>query len=347
MPTRSHSDPFSIIDTTKMVEKLPKTTKFMTAMDLVDADTTAHTTFEMDVVTHSYQLLASSSFTAPKPNLGKGYEAEKKSMGFHYFLSQDTVTKADYMGKVVPGTVDTEEAKANVARRKMAQQKLAWEQTKEYMILQAAQGSCITPDGKVLADMFALLNVTRPIFYMDLDGANFDIGTMCRQYRKFYAQNLTNGATAPAVLPMVVTDEVFEKIVTHPTTTARYYNSESNVSYQQARDKYTEFGATSYFETNGVAFITYDHTFVLPDGTTESTIRQGDGFSVPKANGSKLMNVMYGPSRSMNSTGGREFHSTQKIDPWGIEDELIMESNITVWNSVPTTSILIEAGPKP
>jgi len=304
MPTRSHSDPFSIIDTTKMVEKLPKTTKFMTAMDLVDADTTAHTTFEMDVVTHSYQLLASSSFTAPKPNLGKGYEAEKKSMGFHYFLSQDTVTKADYMGKVVPGTVDTEEAKANVARRKMAQQKLAWEQTKEYMILQAAQGSCITPDGKVLADMFALLNVTRPIFYMDLDSANFDIGTMCRQYRKFYAQNLTNGATAPAVLPMVVTDEVFEKIA-------------------------------------------YDHTFVLPDGTTESTIRQGDGFSIPKANGSKLMNAMYGPSRSMNSTGGREFHSTQKIDPWGIEDELIMESNITVWNSVPTTSILIEAGPKP
>lgn len=321
---RHPNDFNSTIDLQSSVDKIDKVSGFIKSRNLFETSFTANTSIMFDKIENDVTLLPSANRRGGDTAYGKDDKVSTFALPLGYFPWSDKITKQDYMDKRRAGSNDENDNEANVTAMKLRNGKMAMDQTHEYMMLQTVKGDCVTPDGVSLANMFTLFGETQITIDFLLGTAGTDVDAKISELKRTIAKNNTTGATLSGPLDVIVGEEFFDKLVSHPTIQQAYLNSTSNVRYQESLSEFQSWGISDMFEHRGVRFITYSHTFKLPNGTTEIAVVANEGHALPNISG--LFRGVFGPSQNMDSEGGAEMFAQEYRDPRGRYKEIMMET---------------------
>ncbi len=245
---------------------------------------------------------------------GRERNADTFALKLAYFKHADRLTGDDIQSWRTPGsTMDKTLAKATA--EKMEDMKRNWNQTQEYMKLQAKKGIFKTPDGIVMANMFTEFNVTQTSidFVLGTPGTNVD--SKIRALKKAVSTNVMNGGAISGI-EVLVDPSFFEKLISHAEIKEAYkYFASSPNPLRDNLTQYEKWGIMDYFTYKGVNFVSYDATFNLPNGTTEVAFAANTGIAT--AMGVKdLFRGYNGPSAKLSAANdqGQEIFMRTYVD---------------------------------
>jgi hypothetical protein len=246
---------------------------------------------------------------------GKERAADTFALKLAYFKHSDRLTGDDIQSWRVPGSTDNETL-ARATAEKLADMKNAWNQTQEYMKLQAKKGIFKTPDGTVVANMFTEFGITQTSIDFLLGTSTTNVDQKIRLLKKAVSTNVMNGGAIGGI-EVLVDPSFFDKLISHANM-KNAYQFYQNSGKQLLRDdlsSYMKWGIMDAFEFRGVNFISYDATFNLPTGSTEVAFAADTGIAT--ATGVKdLFRGYNGPSVKLSEANqpGQEVFMRSYID---------------------------------
>lgn len=273
---------------------------------------------------------------------GKERAADTFALKLAYFKHSDRLTGDDIQSWRVPGSVDSETL-ARATAEKLADMKMAWNQTQEYMKLQAKKGIFKTPDGTVVANMFTEFGITQTSIDFVLGTSTTNIDQKIRLLKKAVATNVMNGGAIGGI-EVLVDPSFFDKLISHANM-KNAYQFYQNSGKQLLRDdlsSYMKWGIMDAFEFRGVNFISYDATFNLPNGTTEVAFAADTGIAT--AVGVKdLFRGYNGPSVKLSEANqpGQEVFMRSYVDERDEYVEFEMEAAPLYFCSRPASLIAV------
>lgn len=327
---RDYADAYSTTELTESIINVPNVSGFIKSMNLFNDNFTDQLSITFDKKDDSISVLQDINRNGGDPTREGDYEASIHSFPLAYFHHIDQVTEGDFRGKRKIGTANDKETLDNIVAQKLVSMKAKVDLTHEFMQFKAINGISSTPSGKVLADMFTEFNITRPV--VDFDFANItDVGVKIRETQSKTQQGLLSGGVFSGNMVALVNPTFFNKLVQHPSVTAAYYNSTSNVQYQNSMFDFRQWGGIATFTHQGITFVSYDYKFPFKqaDGTTVLTqaIPDDEGFIIPMVTGGSLFEAWYGPSRKIGSMGGEVMFVDSYADPRGYFMDLGVETS--------------------
>lgn len=304
-----------LIEWTDEIINLDNQAGLIGGMNLFRTQGTTQTSITFDKSMNDITLLPQVSRRARETTKGSDRKVELFSLPLGYFHHSDYITSEDIQGFRMPGTPASPESLANVRVQKLADMRARVEQTHEYMKLQAVKGICKTPDGSVLANMFTEFNITQEVIDFDLGTAATDVNAKISQLKRFLQTNLKTGGVLQGI-NVVVDGEFFDKLVSHNQIRQAYlYYTSNNDVNRNSTNQFMSWGSVDQFLYKGINFMSYDHVFKLPNGTTEAAVDANTGHVVPVVR--DLFRGHYGPSRKLSLANGvgREMFAFEKTDP--------------------------------
>lgn len=247
---------------------------------------------------------------------GKERTADTFALKLAYFKHEDRLTGGDIQGHRRVGSTEDQTLAAATAE-KLTDMRLAWDQTQEYMKLQALKGIFKTPDGVVMANMFTEFGVSQTSIDFALGTSTTNVDQKIRLMKSAISKNVLNGGAIGGV-EVLVDPEFFDKLISHPNM-KNAYQFYQNSGAQLLRDdlsSYMKWGIMDEFTFRGVRFISYDATFNLPNGTTEAAFAASTGTAY--ATGVRdLFRGYNGPSNKLSEANqpGQELFMRTYIDP--------------------------------
>jgi hypothetical protein len=275
---------------------------------------------------------------------GKERKADTFALTLAYFKHADRLTNEDIQGWRQVGS-NMEETLARATAEKMEDMRLAWDQTQEYMKIQALKGIFKTPDGQVMANMFSEFGITQTAIDFKLGTLTTDIDQKIRQLKSAVAKNVLNGGAISGV--SVLVDPVFfDKLIRHPkiVNAYQYYLNSGKQVLRDDMSDYLKWGIMDHFEHRGVKFLSYDATFNLPDGTTEVAFSDSTGTAY--AEGVRdLFRGYNGPSAKMSGANepGQEIFMRTYLDPKDEYVEFEMEAAPLMFCTKPASLIAVSS----
>lgn len=324
--TRSHADMNHTQEWTNSINELPNQSSFIKSMGLFEANYTNQEAILFDKIESEVSLLPASDRRGGNTSYGKDDTVKTFSLPLAYFHHMDYVTKQDFLSKRRAGSADEAETLANVIAGKLRNGRRKIDQTHEYMMLNAIKGICKTPDGTVLADMFTEFGVSQPTVDFLLGTATTDVDAKIAEVKDTVAKNLKTGGLISGPLDIIVDRSFFNKLKSHPNVQQAYLNSTTNTRYQSDLSNYMTWGISDVFEYQGVRFMVYSHTFVLPDGSTEAAVAANEGHVIPNTMGDSIWRAYYGPSQRLDVEGGSEMFAFEYRDSRQRSHELEFET---------------------
>ncbi|MNQ55504.1 hypothetical protein D3C85_696000 [compost metagenome] len=325
--TRSLDNGFKLIDWSSEILALDNQAGLIGSMNLFRTQGISQTAVVFDKSYNDTTLLPQVSRRGRETTKGNDRKVETFSLPLAYFKHSDFITPEDIQGWRMPGTPDSEETLANVRIQKLADMRAQVEQSHEYMKLQAAKGIMKTPDGTVIADMFTEFGVAQHTIDFDLGDATTDVGAKISELKRYLQTNLKTGGVIRGIT-VVVDSSFFDKLVSHPTVKQAYlyYASQRDVN-RESTNQFMSWGSVDQFTFKGVTFVTYDHVFKLPDGTTEAAVAADTGHVIPVVN--DLFRGYYGPSNKLSGANsvGREMFAYEFTDPKDEFHEMQVETS--------------------
>lgn len=313
--TRSLSNGFQLVDWTDEILNLDNQAGLIGGMNLFRTQGISQTAVVFDKSMNDTTLLPQVSRRGRETTKGNDRKVETFSLPLGYFKHSDYITPEDIQGWRMPGTPDGEETLANVRVQKLADMRAQVEQTLEYMKLQAVKGICATPDGVVLANMFTEFGIAQHTIDFDLGDAATDVNAKISELKRYLQTNLKTGGVIGGIR-VVVDGSFFDKLVSHPQIRQAYlyYASQRDIN-RESTNQFMAWGSVDQFEYKGVTFVTYDHVFKLPDGTTEAAVDTDTGHVLPVVR--DLFRGYYGPSNKLSGANGvgREMFAYEFTDP--------------------------------
>lgn len=313
--TRDYGNGFKLIDWTDEINNLDNQAGLIGSMNLFRTQGISQTAVVFDKSMNDITLLPQVSRRGRETTKGNDRKVETFSLPLAYFKHSDYITPEDIQGWRQPGTTGSEETLARVRLQKLADMRAQVEQSQEYMKLQAAKGVMKTPDGSVIADMFSEFGIVQHTIDFDLGDNTTSVTNKISELKRYLQTNLKTGGVIRGV-NVVVDGDFFDKLVTHPEVKQAYlyYASQRNVN-RDATNQFMSWGSVDQFEFKGVNFMTYDHVFKLPDGTTEAAVDSNTGHVIPVVN--DLFRGYYGPSNKLSGANsvGREMFAYEYTDP--------------------------------
>lgn len=273
---------------------------------------------------------------------GKERNAETFALKLAYFKHEDRITGGDIQGWRQVGATD-DETYARATAEKMTDMRLAWDQTQEYMRLQALKGVFKTPDGQVMANMFTEFGITQTSIDFALGTSTTNVDQKIRLLKSAVAKNVLNGGAIGGV-EVLVDPEFFDKLISHPNM-KNAYQFYQNSGAQLLRDdlsSYMKWGIMDEFTFRGVRFISYDATFNLPNGTTEAAFAASTGTAY--ATGVRdLFRGYNGPSNKLSEANqpGQELFVRTYIDPRDEYVEMEIEASPLYFCTKPASLIAL------
>ena len=178
---------------------------------------------------------------------------------------------------------------AEAVSEKLSLMQRTMEQNQEYSVFTAMQGvQKDAEDGSTLIDMYANLGITRLTANIDLSvptGVIASITALTNQIME--AQTFGSGFTGVEV---VVADDVFDKLVTHPEIIAIYEAAMTGRGMEYVNSPWLTgrvndlnrslYGFVRTVVINGVTFTTYSQKFKRWNGTLDNALDSGKGFTV-------------------------------------------------------------------
>jgi hypothetical protein len=304
-------------------------------MNLFRTQGISQTAVVFDKSMNDTTLLPQVSRRGRETTKGNDRKVETFSLPLGYFKHSDYITPEDVQGWRMPGTPDGEESLANVRVQKLTDMRAQVEQTHEYMRLQAIKGICATPDGIVLADMFTEFNIVQEVIDFDLGTGTTDVNAKISQLKRYLQTNLKTGGVMGGI-NVVVDGSFFDKLVSHPLVRQAYlyYASQRDVN-RESTNQFMAWGSVDQFTYKGINFVTYDHVFKLPDGTTEAAVAADTGHVIPVVR--DLFRGYYGPSNKLSgaNSNGREMFAYEFTDPKDEFHEMQVETSPLFFGTQP------------
>lgn len=302
---------------------------------------------------NSTTLIPSTNRRAPNASRGKDRKHQTFSMVLPYFEHKDYVTPQDVQGHRMQGTPDSAEQLANVIATKIEDMRLAADQTREYMKLQAIKGLVATPTG-VNYNMFTEFDITQTTIDFDLSNATSNIDNHVATLKRTIAKNALAGSRVGKIECMV-SPQFFDKLVNHPRIREAYlYYAESSNRKDAIRgDLQTmeAWGVVDIFEYKGILFWSYDASFNIDneDGTEEVTaLFDADptvegGYTLVDGLGRNGYRSYFGPENTLSGANsvGSEMYLRQYTDPRDKFHEMELEMSSMYMLMKPQVSIKI------
>lgn len=323
MTIRDYFNSFKNADFVDGITQTPLQYGYINSQNLFNTKSTNQTAIIFDKDYQTVTLLPQVNRGAKASTQGHERKVDTFSIPLAYFKHEDRITNEDIQGWRQPGSTDNE-TYGRVTAEKMGDMRLAWDQTTEYMRLQALKGVTKSPDGVVMADMFAQFNITQSQIDFDLGTSTTNVDQKIRTLKTGIAKSVMNGGAIAGV--KVLVDPVFyDKLISHPNIKNAYQfymaNGAGNQALRDDNTEYMKWGIMDHFTHRGITFVSYDATFNLPNGTTEVAFTDSTGIAY--ADGVKdLFRGYNGPSAKLSEANqpGQELFVRSYVDP---RDEFI------------------------
>lgn len=318
MTIRDYFNSFKNADFVDGITQTPLQYGYINSQNLFNVKSTNQTAIVFDRDYNKVTLLPQAVRGAKQATENHERTADTFALKLAYFLHEDRLTAGDIQGWRVPGSTD-EETYARATAEKMSDMRKAWDQTTEYMKLQALKGVFKTPDGAVMADMYAEFGITQTTIDFLLGTSTTNVDSIIRQLKTGVAKNVMTGGAIGGV--KVLVDPIFyDKLISHPNMKNAYQffmaNGAGNQVLRDDNTEYMQWGIMDHFTHRGITFVSYDATFNLPNGTTENAFADSSGIAY--ADGVKdLFRGVNGPSNklSMANQPGQELFVRTFLDP--------------------------------
>lgn len=327
--TRSLTNGFQLTDWTDEIGQVDNQYGLMNGMGLFRTQGISQTAVVFDKSLNDTTLLPQVSRRGRETTKGNDRKVETFSLPLAYFKHSDYITPEDIQGWRMPGTPDGEETMANVRVQKLTDMRYQVDQTLEYMKVQAIKGISTTPDGTVLANMFTEFGVAQPTIDFDLGDNTTNVDAKIAELKRGIQAALKTGGVVSGI-DVIVGVDFYDKLINHPQVRQAYMYY-LNSGAQRNRDDMSTFmswGVMDVFEHRGVRFMTYDATFKLPDGTTESAVADGEGHIIVRGP-RDLYRGYFGPSNKLSGANsvGREMFAYEFTDPKDEFHEMQVETS--------------------
>ncbi len=269
-----------------------------------------------DKMTKDLRLLPSVNRGSRHSTYGSDEKPETFALKLAYFKHGHRLTAEDVAGYRRPGSTD-QETMANALADKLGDIRRRWDETQEYMKIQAMKGVFKTPDGEVFADMFTEFGVTQTVVDFDLSNAATDVTKKVSELKRVASTAAQNGSSISG-LTVLVDHTFIEKMRANSNFRSNYlyYAQNGNQVLRDSISQYMKWGVMEALSHDGVTFLSYNPSFTLPTGTIESAFATGEGIAFP--NGvPDLFRTYYGPSNKFSSfdAPGTEMTLRTFMDP--------------------------------
>jgi hypothetical protein len=323
-------DYFNSFKTTEFVDgitQMPLQYGYINSLNLFNVKSTSQTAIIFDRDYNTTTLLPQVNRGGKAATQGKERKADTFALKLAYFKHEDRLTGDDIQGHRQVGRTD-EETIAHATAEKLGDMRMAWDQTQEYMKLQALKGVFKTPDGTVMADMYSEFGITQDTSDFLLGTSTTNVDAIIRQLKTKIAKNVMNGGAISGV-EVLVDPVFFDKLISHASI-KNAYQFYVNSGKQVLRDDLTDYmkwGIMDVFEHRGIKFVSYDATFNLPTGSSEVAFADSTGIAFARGV-NDLFRGFNGPSAKMSGANqpGQELYMKTYVDPKDEYVELELEA---------------------
>jgi len=344
MDIRSYFNSFKNSDFVEGISEASLQYGYINSLNLFDTRSTSQTAIIFDKDYATTTLLPQVNRGDKAATQGKERTADTFALKLAYFKHADRLTSDDIQGWRVPGSTDNESI-ARATGEKMLDMRRTWDQTQEYMKLQALKGIFKTPDGVVVANMFTEFGVSQQTVDFVLGTSTTNIDAKIREMKTKMAKAMINGGSMTGVQVMV-DPEFFDKLISHPNmkNAYQYYMNSGKQVLRDDLSRYMAYGIQDVFEHRGVTFVSYDATFNLPDGTTELAFGASTGLALPTGVRG-LFRGYTGPSAKLSEANqpGQELFVRTYLDERDEWVEFELEASPLYFSTAPRTSIAISS----
>lgn len=340
MNIRDYFNSFKNADFVEGITETPLQYGYINSRDYFNVKPTNQTAIIFDKDYATTTLLPQVNRGAKAATQGHERTAETFALKLAYFKHADRLTGDDVQSARRVGSTETDTL-ARATAEKLSDMRLAWDQTNEYMKLQALKGVFKTPEGSVVADMYAEFGITQTVMDFALGTNTTNVDQKIRLLKSHISKNVMNGGAIGGV-EILVDPEFFDKLIAHPEV-RNSYRDYVNSGVQMLRDDMTEYmkwGIMDSFTHRGVTFISYDATFNLPGGTTEVAFAASTGLAY--ATGVKdLFRGFNGPSNKMSAANepGQAVYMNTYVDPKDEFVEFEMEAAPLFFSTRPAATV--------
>lgn len=327
MNIRDYFNSFKTADFVDGITQTPLQYGFINSLNLFNTKSTNQTAIIFDRDYSNVTLLPQVNRGAKAATQGKERTADTFALKVAYFKHADRLTGDDIQSHRQVGRTD-EETLAHATAEKMEDMRRAWDQTQEYMKLQALKGAMKTPDGAVVADMFSEFGITQSEIDFDLGTNATNVDQKIRLLKTGISKSVMNGGAISGV--QVLVDPVFfDKFISHPNikNAYQYYVNSGKQVLRDDMTNYMKWGVMDSFAHRGIEFVSYDATFNLPNGSTEDAFAASSGIAYAQGV-NDLFRGYNGPSAKMSAANqpGQEIYMRTYVDPKDEYVEFEMEA---------------------
>lgn len=318
---RDYFNSFKETDFVDGITETPLQYGFINSRNLFNVKSTSQTAIIFDKDYSTTTLLPQVVRGTNASTQGKERNVDTFALKLAYFKYADRLTNEDIQGWRAPGTT-MEETLARSTAEHLTDMRLAWDQTQEYMKLQALKGVFKTPDGTTVADMYSEFGTSQTTIDFVLGTSATNIDQKLRQLKTGIATNVKNGGSITGV-QVLVDPSFFDKLISHANikNAYQYYINSGKQLLRDDLSEYMKWGIMDSFNFRGVEFVSYDATFNLPSGSTEVAFATDSGIAY--ADGVRdLFRGYTGPSAKLSGANqpGQEIYVRTYVDP---KDEFV------------------------
>lgn len=315
MNVRDYYNSFKNTEFVDAIIETPLQYGYINSLNLFNTRGTNQTAIVFDKDRSTTTLLPQVARGAKAATQGKEHNVDSFALKTAYFKHQDRLTVEDIQGWRRTGSTDAETL-ANATAEKLTDMRRTYDQTSEYLKLQALKGVFKTPDGTVMADMFSEFGITQTTIALALGTSTTDVDSKIRQIKSAVAKNVLNGGAIGSI-EVLVDPLTFDKLISHPNikNAYQYYQNSGRQALRDDLSNYMAYGIMDVFEHRGVRFVSYDATFNLPNGSTEQAFADNTGIAF--AGGTRdLFRGYFAPSNKISAANqnGQEIYMTTKVD---------------------------------
>ncbi len=342
MNIRDYFNSFKNTDFVDGITQTPLQYGYINSRNYFDVKSTNQTAIVFDKDYNTTTLLPQVKRGGKAATQGKERTADTFALSLAYFKHEDRLTGEDIQGWRQVGRTDNETL-AHATAEKLADMRLTWDQTQEYMKLQALKGIFKTPDGTTVANMFTEFSISQTSIDFVLGTSTTNIDAKIRLLKSTIAKNVLNGGAIGGV-EVLVDPSFFDKLISHPNmkNAYQYYVNSGKQLLRDDLSEYMKWGIMDHFEFRGVNFISYDATFNLPDGTTELAFAAdtGTGYATGVRD---LYRGFNGPSNKLSAANepGQELFMRTYVDPKDEYVEFEMEAAPLYFATKPASIVAV------
>lgn len=316
MNIRDYFNSFKQTDFVDSVTQIGNQYGYINSRNYFNIKSTNQTAIVFDVDKTTTTLLPQVNRGDKSSTQGREHAVNTLALKLAYFKHDDRLTNEDIQGWRAPGRTDSE-TYARATAEKLTDMRRVWDQTKEYMSLQAIKGICKSPDGITIVNSFTEFGVSQSSVDFLLGTSTTDIDSKIATLKRTMSRNIQNGGGMSGV-EILVDPTFFDRLISHPNmkNAYQYYLNSGKQELRDDLSDYMTWGIMDSFEHRGVRFISYDATFNLPNATTELAFAANTGTAYPLGV-PDLFRGYNGPSVKLSEANqpGQELFMRTYLDP--------------------------------